>query len=122
MLLTTEMNGTGRAGVPPLQRARSVLLGLTVGLRVVTQSAAGADGMHLPAPVTYVCRGGVRVQVTPMGDTAIVNFAGNTTTLSLLPGGSFGNAQVTWVTQDGTSTLRNNATGRLQLSGCRPLH
>ncbi|THF83977.1 hypothetical protein E7T09_20930 [Deinococcus sp. KSM4-11] len=92
-----------------------------VGLGLLGQGVAGADGMHQPTPVTYVCQGGVRVQVTPMGDTAIVTFAGKTTTLSLMPGGSFRNEQVTWVTQGGTSTLRNNATGNLQLSGCRPL-
>ncbi|WP_412026496.1 hypothetical protein [Deinococcus yunweiensis] len=80
---------------------------------------AGADGMA--ASVTYVCQGGVRVQVQPRGDTAVVTFAGATTTLSLTPGGMFRNAQVTWATQGDVSTLRDNTTGRLRLTGCRLL-
>ncbi|GHF55842.1 hypothetical protein HNQ07_003300 [Deinococcus metalli] len=101
------------------RRSLAALLGTLALLGVA--GSAGADGLPRPRPVTYVCQGGVRVQVTPMGDTAIVSFAGRTTTLSLMPGGSFRNDRVTWATQGGTSSLRDNATGRVQLSGCRPL-
>ncbi|MFC3834039.1 MULTISPECIES: hypothetical protein [Deinococcus] len=108
------LTGSLRRAAAPLSIAVSSFLG-TVGL-----GTAGADGMAA-ASVTYVCQGGVRVQVRPMGDTAVVTFAGATTTLSLTPGGSFRNAQVTWATQGEMSTLRDNATGRLRLTGCRPL-
>lgn len=102
---------------PGDRRIRAALLGTLAALGL--SGPAGADGLPRPSPVTYVCQGGVRVRVTPMGDTASVTFAGRTTTLSLMPGGSFRNDRVTWATQGGVSSLRDNATGRVQLGGCR---
>ncbi|PNY80719.1 hypothetical protein CVO96_04470 [Deinococcus koreensis] len=100
-------------------------------LGVGLSGTASADGMPRPGaqgaaagPVTgratFVCRGGVRVQVTLMTGAARVAFAGQTRTLSLVEGSTYRNSQVTWFTQDaGTAAMKNNLTGRLQLSGCR---
>lgn len=83
-------------------------------------AAQQATEQQVTGRATFVCRGGVRVQVTLMTSAARVEFAGQTRTLSLVGGSTYRNSQVTWFTEDaGTAAMRNNITGRLQLSGCR---
>lgn len=76
------------------------------------------------ARATFQCRGGVRVQVTQRTQTVRVDFAGKSRTLNLT-GNASGtiarNPQVSWVTQGQVAAMRNNATGQLELSGCRPV-
>lgn len=81
---------------------------------------AAQAGQQVTGRATFVCRGGVRVEVTLMTSSARVQFAGQTRTLSLVEGSTYRNSQVTWFTEDGgTAAMRSNITGRLQLSGCR---
>lgn len=82
----------------------------------VARSAAPAA-----SPIAFSCRGGVRVQVTPLDGAARVQFAGQTRTLGQVGETTYRNAEFTWFTQPGgTAAMRTNLTGRLRLSGCRP--
>lgn len=88
----------------------------------VHSSAAAYD--PVVARVSFQCKGGVRVDVTRRTKTVRVDFAGQARTVELnrSPSGtSARNAQVTWVTQSQGSYMRNNSTGQLELSGCRPV-
>lgn len=71
---------------------------------------------------TYRCNGGVRVRVTPNGNTARVDFAGRTRTLHLVRGPNgvrFQNAEFSWQTgADGAAFMRDRKNGQLVLSGC----
>lgn len=84
----------------------------------------GVTSDPVTARVTFQCQGGVRVQVTQRTRTVRVDFAGKSRTLNLT-GNSSGtiarNPQVSWVTQGAVASMRNNASGGLELSGCRPV-
>lgn len=101
-----------------------------VGLMLVTGTALadGAPAVAVNDPVvarmTFQCKGGVRVQVTQRTQTVGISFAGKSRTLNLT-GNSSGtiarNTQVSWVMQGKAASMKNNGSGQLELSGCRPV-
>ncbi|WP_019585990.1 hypothetical protein [Deinococcus apachensis] len=109
--------------------ARVCLGVLQAGLLLVTGTAladgssyTGAAHDAVQAEVTFQCQGGVRVHVTRRTKTVRVDFAGQSQTLNRNPSGtSARNTQFTWVTQSQGSYMKDNRTGQLELSGCRPV-
>ena len=69
----------------------------------------------------YRCRGGIRVQVTQMPNTARVDFAGRSQVLNLMPEGSaiaYRNGTFGWSSQGKASSLKNLLSGALILTDC----
>lgn len=103
---------------------------LQAGLVLATGTALADGGAStsaasdpIVARATYLCKGGVRVEVTQRTKTVRVDFAGRSRTLNLT-GSSSGtvarNTQVSWVTRSGVASMKNDVSGQLELSGCRP--
>ena len=70
---------------------------------------------------SYRCKGGIRVQVTQMPNTARVDFAGRSQVLNLMPEGSaaaYQNGTFGWSTEGKVSSLKNIRSGALALSDC----
>ena len=70
---------------------------------------------------SYRCKGGIRVQVTQMPNTARVDFAGKTQVLNLMPEGSavaYQNGTFGWSTQGKVSSLKNMQSGAPTLTDC----
>ncbi len=70
---------------------------------------------------SYRCKGGIRVRVTQMPNTARVDFAGRTQVLNLMPEGSavaYQNGTFGWSTQGKVSSLKNMQSGAPTLTDC----
>ena len=74
---------------------------------------------------SYRCKGGIRVEVTQMTDTARVEFAGRSQVLQLTPGGSgvaYQNRDFAWFSQGKLSYMKNTHSGDLALTDCSALN
>jgi len=111
--------------------ARPLSLSVLAALSLTGTASVGASGG--PAAMTpgqsrqviaqsdYRCRGGIRVHVTQMPDTARVDFAGRSQTLDLTPGAngvSYSNDRFTWFSRGRTSYMRDARSGTLALTDC----
>ena len=70
---------------------------------------------------SYRCKGGIRVRVTQMPNTARVDFAGRSQVLNLMPEGgavAYRNDTFGWSTQGKVSSLKNMQSGAPTLTDC----
>lgn len=74
---------------------------------------------------SYRCKGGIRVEVTQMTDTARVEFAGRSQVLRLTPEGNgvaYQNRDFAWFSQGRLSYMKNTHSGDLALTDCSALN
>ncbi|WP_424952226.1 MliC family protein [Deinococcus sp.] len=114
--------------MPSLPRRRLLLASLivlSVGIPALASGGPGAtsakDAHQIIGQSRYRCKGGIRVQVTQMPDTARVDFAGRSQVLKLAPEGSgvaYQNNNFAWFSQGKTSYMKNTHSGGLALTDC----